>query len=74
MAKSIDYTVSDDDNGWNDGYGTEAVDRAHIIRLMLYELLHEHPAIKRLPTGEKRVKKIAAQLSKLYQELGAIYI
>jgi hypothetical protein len=74
VAKPIDYTVPDDDSDWNDAYGMEAVDRTHIIRLMFYELLHDHPAIKRLPTGRKRVKRIATQLSKLYQELGAIYI
>jgi hypothetical protein len=57
---------------WNDGYYFEGMDRCHTIRVMIDELLTDHPAIKSLPGGVKRLEKIDRLLGKIYQGLGAL--
>lgn len=50
---------------WNDGYYLEGVDRVHTIRVMIEELLDNHPSIKRLQLSDELedVQKILGGIS-----------
>lgn len=56
---------------WNDGYITEGLDRCHTIRMLIEELLVDHPAVLKAGVWTE-VSEAASRIEDAYQMIGGL--
>jgi hypothetical protein len=58
----------------DEGYYTEAIDRAYIVANMMEDVLIDHPVFKKHKELKKRVKKAQELVLEAYQLIGGLTI